>query len=73
MSQLLGSSLSPKTALLLLGLPRGFTVFYLGPMAPTKVLLSMDGFQIIVVEKGIRATDVLFSYLPDITPSKFPD
>lgn len=43
----------------------------LDPTAPTKVLWSMDGFQIAVVEGGIQVRDILFSHLPDATPSSF--
>jgi len=38
--------------------------------APTKALLSVDGCQIIVVEEGIRAREVLFGCLVNIIPPK---
>lgn len=57
-----------RTALLSLGLSQSFTISCLNTKALTKVLLSIDGCQIIVAVAGIQARDVLFGYLADVTP-----
>ena len=51
-----------KTALLSLRLHQGSTVSYLDPKAPMKVLLSVDGHQIIVVKGEIHVRDVSFRH-----------
>lgn len=55
-----------KTALLDCGLHWVFTVFYLNLKALTKLLLSVDGCQIIVAEEGIWVRDILLGYLVDV-------
>ena len=39
----------------------------LGPTAPPKALLSVDGCQIVVVDGGDTTRDVLFSHVADVT------
>lgn len=56
-----------KIPLLILGLHRKFTISYLNPAASTQALLFMDRCQIVIVEDGIQAREVLFSHLADIT------
>lgn len=53
----------------LLGLrPRcDFTVPYLDPKALIKALLSLDGCQITVAERGIQAWNILLHHFSDIT------
>lgn len=54
-----------KTALLDCGLHWVFKI-YLDLKALTKLLLSMDGCQIIVVREGIWVRDILLGYLVDV-------
>lgn len=54
-----------KTAVLDCGLHWVFTIFYLDLKALTKLLLSVDGCQIIV-EEGIWLRDILLGYLVNI-------
>lgn len=54
-------------ALLSLGLYQGFIVSYLDLKVPTKVVLSMDGCYIIIVEGFICERDILLCHLADIT------
>ena len=54
-----------KTALLSLRLHRGFTISYMDPKGPTKALLFIDVYQIIVVG-GDMMKDVLFVRLAAI-------
>lgn len=52
-----------KMALLSLGLHQGFTTIWLNPKAPTKVLLLMDGYQIIVSVRGYKQGNSYFVIL----------
>ena len=61
-----------KTALLIHGLHRNFTITYLNPTASTKALLSTDECQIIVVEGEIQVREVWISHLVDINPRAPP-
>lgn len=56
--------------LLRLGGHHGFTVSYLAPKAPTKVLMSIDECQIIVVEGRIHVRDVFFGHFSNTTPKQ---
>ena len=47
----------------------GFRVSHLDPKTPRRALLFMGGCQVIVVEGGILARNVLFGHLADVTPS----
>ena len=52
-----------KTALLCLGLHRGFTISCLDSTAPIKAFLSGDGCQIIVVQEDTAGTSYLATLL----------
>ena len=56
-----------KIAYLGLGLHWSFTASYLNPKTPTKVLLSVDGCQITVLDGGIWVKDILFGHLSEVT------
>lgn len=56
-----------KMTLLILGLSHGFTISYPDPLAPTKLLLSVDGCQVALVEWRGKGKHFIHHY-SDVTP-----
>lgn len=61
-----GVSLLVWAYLLILGLNRGYTIFYLDPSAATKALLSVNGCQIAVEQRDMDH-HILIDHVADIT------